>query len=180
MTGNELTERVVAVLPTMTERVDLAVHGLTEADLNQPPTPGEWSILEIVEHMRLSHGSYLELVPPALEKIGPGNPDVRLTWVGRFLVRVAGPDGDAPVPKPFRPLGNRYSLGLLDEFRSQTLSLASIFQAAHGKDINRKSLRNPVVPILRMNVADVISVAEGHFERHVRQIENRAAALRAT
>jgi len=178
MTGNELTRRVVEILPQMVTRVDQAIAGLSEDQLNQPVIEGEWSILQVVEHMRLSHGSYLDLVPAAIAKVGHGDAEVKLTWVGNFLVREAGPGGNAPAPKPFRPTVSRYSASTLEEWRQQTAQLTEAFKATQGKDLNRKSLRNPVVPIFRMNLADVLSIAEGHFERHVRQIEERAAALR--
>jgi len=164
----------------MVERVRTAIDGLSEDDLNRAPSPGEWSIAQVIDHMIVSHGSYLAALPSAIQSVGPRDAEVKLTRIGAFLARVSGPDGDAPVPKPFRPTQSRYPASVFEEWQAQTEELARLFESAKGKDLNRKSLRNPVVKLFGMNIADVMSIAEGHFERHVRQIEARAAAIKAS
>ena len=180
MTGNELTDLVTDLLPKMIERVRVAAAGLTPDQLNQPTASGDWSIAQILDHMMLAHGSYLEILPPAIAAVGPGGEaPVRLTGIGKFLVKASGPGGNAPAPKPFVPKRAPYDPAVLEEWVAQTNQLRDLFLSARGKDVNRKSLRNPIFKIFGMNIADVMSIAEAHFERHVGQIEERAATVRA-
>jgi hypothetical protein len=105
--------------------------------------------------------------------------EVALSFIGRFLVRAAGPEGDAPAPAPMHPgPPDNVDRTRLDDWRGQQMKIAELAGLARGKDLNRKLFRNPYVPLFKMCLADFFRLSVDHTERHVRQIEERAALVR--
>jgi hypothetical protein len=180
VTYDELLDRAAKEAPDHLRRVREAMGPKGQAALFQEPEPGVWTCGQVVEHLLVSNARYMEVVPRALAHCpeAPGASEVALSFIGGFLVRVAGPDGDAPVPRPFRPgPADKVSKGVLDDWAHQQGRIAEFAVSARGKDLNRKVYRNPVVPVFRMCLADFFMLAIDHTERHVRQIEERAGRL---
>ena len=144
------------------------------------PEPGIWSCGQVVEHLVLANSRYIavaESVMPACPAADPET-EVAHSFIGRFLVRAAGPEGNAPAPAAMRPGPPEIvDRARLEEWRGQQGQIAELAAMARGKDLNRKLFRNPYVPLFRMCLADFFRLSVDHTERHVRQIEERAAKV---
>nr|CAA9249800.1 hypothetical protein AVDCRST_MAG63-1860 [uncultured Armatimonadetes bacterium] len=64
------------------------------------------------------------------------------------------------------------------EWHRQQAELISLIDRAAGVDLSAASVRNPFLPVIRMNVADCLEIVTAHTERHVGQIEERVPARR--
>ncbi len=176
-TFRSLLERVATEGPRHVARVEAALAPLSDEAFRRPPAPGVWSCGQVVEHLILGNSRYLVAATDAVERAAAADPEtpVRLSWIGRFLVDAAGPEVNAPAPPPMRP-GPAESTPrrVIDDWKAQQEAFARLVERAQGRDLNRFLYRNPYVPVFRMNLADVFTLAVEHTERHVRQIEERA------
>jgi hypothetical protein len=56
MAGRELTvDEIMAILPVTVGRIAELTDGLSEAQLHATPEPGEWSVNDILAHLRACH-----------------------------------------------------------------------------------------------------------------------------
>lgn len=139
-------------------------------------TPAEaWSAYEVLDHLIITDRIYGAVIQPALAKApaAPGDRPIRNSFIGRYLVKAAGPGGNAPAPGPFRPQKGTYGPEIVDEWVAVAEKSRADFQRAIGKDLNAFIFRNPMAKMFRMNLADWITITVAHTERHVQQIEER-------
>lgn len=132
----------------------------------------------MLEHIVVSHQIYLDRMKAATSErpVPGGDKPVRFSFIGRFLMKVAGPEGNAPAPKAMVPRSGPYTREVVDRFEAQQKAMAELATACDELDTSAISYRNPIFRLFKMNVADGFGIYIEHVERHVRQIEERAAA----
>ena len=114
---------------------------------------------------------------PALEAAVPaskpgGTHEARSTLFGRLLLKAAGPAGNAPAPKALIPDAGPYDRKTVSErWLSDQARFGRWLESVRDVDLSRTKIRNPLVPLFRMNLVDCVLVLTEHTERHVRQIE---------
>lgn len=157
------------------ERLKKAVEGKSEAELNQQPNPKTWSPLQVIEHLVKSNADYLKTIEAALPQAQPAgeSAEVRFTFIGSRIAYQAGPQGNAPAPPNLRPRTTSVPYSLLAEWEAQQQQILALLERAKGKDLSGTRVRNPLIKIISMNLADCFSILTGHTERHVGQIEQR-------
>lgn len=177
MTSRELCRRAAEKAAETTARVRRALEGLDDEGLNRRTPSGEWSPAEVVEHLVVSHQIYLDLMKVVVSErpVTGGDRPVRFSFIGRFLMKAAGPDGNAPAPKAMVPRAGPYTREVVDRFEAQQKAMAELATACDDLDTSAVTYRNPIIKLFRMNVADGFGIYIEHVERHVRQIEERAA-----
>lgn len=178
MTSRELCRRATEKAAETTARVRRALEGVDDERLNQRTSQGDWSPAEVLDHIVVSHQLYLDLMEQAKNQrpVPGGDRPVRHSLIGKFLMKVSGPDGNAPVPKGMEPKARTYTREVLDRFEAQQRAMAELATACDDLDCSAMHFRNPIFRLFRMNVADGFGIYLGHVERHVRQIEERAAS----
>ncbi len=154
---------------------------MDEGKMNSPIPPSDWSPLQILDHMMRTNGPYVTALPAVVQAAPEGGAtDVRHTWFGGFLIKVAGPKGNAPAPKQVVPAAGPLPSTTMDAYLEQSSTLRQLMELGQGKDLNRARLSNPFVKIFRMSVADVFEIVAQHTERHVGQIEASLGRSSAT
>jgi len=165
----------------MIERVRDATSGMDQDQLNEG-VENEWSVAQVLEHMRLTHQPYLEAMETAIATAAPatnGPVPPHLSWFGKSMVKMSGPGGNAPAPKRLHPAVGFYGRLVVEDFARDQRRIANAIQLASQIDLNKTRFRNPFLPLIKMRVSDALFVLVEHGERHVRQIEERAAAVKA-
>lgn len=159
-------------------RIERATTDLSENDLNRPTVEGLWSPGLIIEHLILSNEPYLKIMGPAIDSATYAPPEtaIKHTFLGSKIRKAAGPTGNAPVPGPFKPRITAIPKARIAVLKGQMDQLAALAAAAQGKDLNAKTLRNPLFKAFRMNLVDAFAIIADHMERHAAQIEERSAA----
>ena len=100
---------------------------------------------------------------------------MKFSFVGKMIIKGAGPDGNVPVMKVMVPSPGPYELSLVDDWVKQHEEILSLLRKANGFDPSAARISNPFIPILKMNLADAFEIIAVHGERHVGQIEERVA-----
>lgn len=175
MKQSELLRTAKDALQDQMGRLESLRPRFTEETINRKRHADEYSVAQILEHLILSDDVYFE---PMRNKLSAArsiqdDPEVRFSFIGKFLMKVAGPSGNAPVPKPFRPKDKIYSLDVVDSFLECQRQAIELTNISEGKDLNGSTLPNPVFKLFKMNLADCIGIMYLHTERHIRQIEER-------
>lgn len=175
MTAKHLLASCLSDVDRHLERIETSYRRVDNAAWNKRTARGEWSPGEVVEHMFMSHAPYLDRVPVALDSAGPdpGDP-LKHSFIGGFLIKVAGPNGNARPPGPTRPAERQYDEADYRRWVDQTLAWKKVIEAAMDKNLAVR-IKNPIVGMFSMNLGDCFELLRDHTERHVRQIESRTA-----
>jgi len=128
---------------------------------------------QIFEHMLMAINSYIPEIKGVLVSTvrSPADPDVTHTWFGKIIIRGAGPSGKAPVPKSLVPGTGPYREDIVDRWITRHQEVIALAKQARGIDLSDVPMRNPFMPIFKMNLADFFEILAAHTERHVGQIE---------
>lgn len=176
MTQSQFVERHAEQLELWASRLESASAGQTEEEAAFVPKGQAWSIAQIAAHLALPAEAYLKAMKAPLAAPGRvGEPDPKLSWIGRRFVKLAGPSSNVPAPPPMQPPA---SAGLESIARCIEVhrSLAEFCRACQGVDISRAKFRNPYLPFIVFRFADSFAILVAHAERHVLQIEERRRA----
>jgi hypothetical protein len=149
---------------------------LDVSGLNFKVDPAKWSAGQIFEHMMLANANYLPVMKGAIDgaprsRVGDS---IQHTWFGKFIMKGAGPDGNAPAPKSLHPRGNSFDTTIVDKWTTQTQAFLDLARRSHGVDLCSMKIKNPFVPLFKVNLADCFEILAEHTERHIRQIESLA------
>jgi len=151
-------------------RVRAAFDRLEGNLLNRPIPPSQWSPLQILDHLLRANGPYLELLRAANPPVG-GNAPVKHSFIGKWLMKAAGPGGNAPAPPALRPSPGPLERTLVDRYLAQTAKLTAAVAKLTGRTLDSYRISSPFANLIKLNLADVLAITIEHTERHVGQIE---------
>ncbi|MCW5942883.1 MAG: DinB family protein [Fimbriimonadaceae bacterium] len=146
---------------------------LSPAQLAWKPQPDRWSVGQIFEHLALTGDPYLPKMRSLLDAhAGEGDPDLpyRNTFLGRFIIKAAGPDGNAPVPKIFLPTRNDHDARVVDAFVAQQETILDLIARSYDAPILRLKVASPAAKFLKFTFADVYMLLAGHGRHHLNQV----------
>lgn len=176
MTSDELILHFIGRMGKLDARVRAVFDRMGDDAINRPIPPSQWSPLQILDHLMRSNGPYLQVLRLVKLPAGGGAP-VKHSFMGRMVMRAAGPGGNAPAPPAMRPSAGPHERGLIDQYLAQTAQLVDIVRSFEGKALDTTRITSPFAKFMKFNLADVLAITLEHTERHVGQIE---AALSET
>jgi hypothetical protein len=158
-------------------RAKAAASGLSVDELNRKHSGRDWSIAQIFDHLMISTAPYLDCMSRAIE----GAPrstvggEINFSMLGSFIIRAAGPGPNTPAPKKLHPGGGPYGKDIVDKWLAQNEAVLVMARNAQGVELSKVKVKNPVIGLFKMNLADMFELLAVHAERHVAQIEEMAA-----
>ncbi len=142
------------------------------------PSPGKWSVVQILEHLN-SYGRYylpaieksLRLNKPPKEYFTPG-------WFGNYFTKIMKPGEGGKIrnkitsPKDHRPGATLDLKPVIDDFLNQQQQLLNLLENAKQKDIG--AIRTPISisRFIKLKVGDTFLFVIAHEQRHFVQIAN--------
>ena len=158
-------KRVLTRLDSTHRELLAAVEPLDEAILTRRPAETEWSIAEIIKHLRLVEERVIEELGRALERppaqLGLLRRLVPTSIVASRLIRVQAPKAVVPVNPPDK-------ITNLAEFNRVREELKQLCQN-HGKErLNQATLKHPFLGPISGVAA--VSFVGYHERRHFKQI----------
>ena len=161
-------------------RIRAAVSSIAPEVLLRTPPAGGWSIGEVLEHLIISADSYLDALRRTTRENAGSRADVTATWkpsiMGGMLTESLRNPRRLPAPGIYKP-GPTPRAGVLDEFLRRQEEVSRLIVDAGNLDWRRVRMRSPVLPIIRMNLGDALTVPVVHAERHAAQIERVLQAV---
>jgi hypothetical protein len=150
-------------------------EGLSEAQFNWRPAPGEWSIEECLEHLTVVGGWEVRAIESAIDQAHArglkGTGPFRYSWFDRWLVRMTEPPVRRKVraPRRFVPIHEQPVTAVLPTFlHVQSMFLLQI-NRAQDLDLARVKVATPISRLFRMSLGMTFLQAAAHERRHLEQ-----------
>jgi hypothetical protein len=171
MVCSTFLEEVAARTRDLLARSHLIQRSVTVSQLNWKPGNDLWSMGQIYDHLNISNELYFEPLHRALEFGRAGNPEVRHSFFGKLIIKSTGPSGNAPVPKKLLPRNGPFDEQVFIRFAMDEERLLELLKTADDVDLTKTRFRNPILPVIRMNLSDALEIMASHAERHIGQVE---------
>ena len=184
MTTTHFLSALQAAVADMRATAQSTFAPLSLAELNQQPAPGQWSILECVEHLNRYSRYYNAAFAAALaQPSSPSRPDAAVTysWLGRKSVALAQPTNlkKQATLKYLNPTGSRLSLATITEFDQHQADLLALLARAHAADLNRKVVPVEFFRLLKLRLGEALEFVTLHQQRHLQQASRVLTSLHA-
>ncbi len=158
-------QRIIKRLDSTHEKLTATVEQLSPQIFAQRPATDEWSVAEILHHLRLVEDRVIKELERGLagepERLGFMRRLVPPAIVGNRMIKVKAPQAMNPKEAP----GKELSLANFNETRSQPKALC----AAHGRDRLRQTVfKHPFLG--KINGVAAVSFLGYHEQRHLKQI----------
>lgn len=165
-------------LEQLLQRVRIVDAEIDQAMLNQKPDHNHWTLGQIFEHMLISNQGYYDQMKSVLEKGIKGEEAIKHSWFGKVILKGAGPGGNVPAPKPLVPPPGPYDHAVIERWQAQHEGFLGMLDELTGINLSATKVKNAIMPIFSMNLADLFELLVVHGERHVGQIEVIAKQMR--
>lgn len=155
---------------------------LNESTLLTRPDADSWCIAECYSHIIEAGNRYLDqalsAMPDKNETVKTSDQPMRLRFHLRWFVRYLEPPVTfkSKSPGSFRPLDietlNKDEI--LQQFLKMQDDYLEILRRADEEKLDLSGLKtgNPILPFIKMTVAECIAVTEAHQRRHMEQAEH--------
>lgn len=161
---------------------------LSEEEFLTRPGEGRWCVGECISHLISAGNQYYGKVVSGIKEAtenttGSDNP-MRLRWHLQWFVNYLEPPigFKSKSPGSFQPVRHAElnKEAALREFQKlQDDLIAQLeFAQSHNLDLAGLKVSNPIIPLVKMTVAECIAVCEAHQRRHFLQAENALKEIR--
>lgn len=173
-------ENLLRANEAVIRRIRDTLSGVGPDVMARRPGSGGWSVAEVLEHLIISADSYLDALRRLTQENAGSRVDPTAVWkpsiMGGLLAESLRNPRRLPAPRLYKP-GPKPRAGVLDEFLRRQEEVGRLLVDAGVLDWRRARMRSPVLPIIRMNLGDALTVLVVHAERHAGQIERVLKAL---
>ncbi len=152
--------------------------------LMEQPAPGEWTVVQVIEHLNSYARYYLPAIAKSLSENRPAVEYFKPGWLGNYFTRLLQPTAEGVLkskmksPKDHRPAAFLDAMPVFDTFISDQHQLLDLLEQAKLKNIGR--IRTPVSlsPFIRLKVGDTFRFLIAHEQRHFIQIRKVLATVK--
>jgi hypothetical protein len=175
---------LITELLDRTELIKAGTHPflrLTADQLFCSPSHGQWSIVEIFDHLNLSNDIYIRSILSRVTLAPDTKSDEhRSSWLGDWVYEKIMPRADGTVlkmkaAKSVRP-GQQCEEGgeVIASFQRKCDALDDILHHAFTKDLQRIRIPFHFIPLLHFGLGDTLRFVVAHNERHLLQAQRAA------
>ncbi len=144
-----------------------------------PPTPGQWSIAQILEHIN----SYSRIYLPEIDKGISNSQSQRSAWFnsgfwGNYFTNMMRPKDVFEVKNKMKAMKahtphNKLNPGkVLDEFTEQQHRLLQLLDMAKMRDLNAIKIPLSLTKLIKFKLGDTFRFLIAHEQRHFVQARN--------
>lgn len=138
--------------------------------LNKQPAPGQWSVVQIMQHLTYAEKGSARYIKYKLENEKRLKKSGVNAWFRSFIldiimvlpIRIKAP---AILPPPENSL---HFTEARNEWNAGRKSLKSVLDSMNTAQINSALFKHPIVG--KMNIKQALRFMQQHFERHEKQI----------
>ncbi len=167
------TEQYLNALDEALQKLENSLKAYTSEQLNRKPAPGEWSVMQVVNHVMMAESGSLNYLkkklsdPSAIKKAGIGSA-IR-TWLLNLSQIIPGLKFKAPAfisEDKLPPVSDREAV--FQQWRAGRAALRAFLEAQPNEIFAKEAFRHPRGG--RMTIAQMLSFFASHLNRHRRQI----------
>ncbi len=164
------------------------IEPLSKEEFLTRPGEGRWCVGECISHLNSTgnqyYGKVVTGIKKATEKTSKNDNPMRLRWHMQWFVNYLEPPigFKSKSPGTFKPIqyADLNKEIVLREFQKLQDDLIAQLEFAQSHDFDLASLKvpNPIIPLLKMTVAECIAACEAHQRRHFLQAKNVLKEIR--
>ena len=156
-------------------KVQQEFSGFSPEQLNWKPRPESWSIAQCLEHLIISHNTYIQ----DLAKITSGNFKMSL-WekfspftaiCGRIMKNSLQEQVGRKMtaPKKIQPTASDLGKGIIEEYYNNFDNFLEYISKCRQVDIDKTIITSPIISIVTYNLKDAFQFLLQHEHRHINQ-----------
>ena len=151
------------------------INGLSEAQFNWRPGPGQWSIEECLGHLVIAGQRQLKLIEQAIAdgraRGLTGTDPFRYGLLERAFLRQMEPPvrRKFSAPRRLRPVHGQPLTAIVPTFLHLQNQLVRAAEAAEGLDLARVKVANPVFRFWKVSLGMTLATVAAHERRHLEQ-----------
>ena len=176
-TENNILIEEMLVLTEESTNAARQFKALTEDQLNFRNHPGEWNVLECIEHLNRYGDFYLPAIEKAMltGKSRAGVSTYKSGLIGNYFANLMkvknGKVTRMKTPSDKNPLGSELSITTIDRFLKQQDLLVSLLNQGRHCDLTRTRVPISLTRFIRLGLGDTFRFFVYHIERHIRQAQ---------
>jgi len=133
--------------------------------------PEKWSVLEHIGHLSLTNGPYLDAIEAAAANAAhrTSENEFRGSWFGRWFVGTMEPPPKLRLPttRALTPKADLRADRVVADFMATQKRTEELLDSVDGLDLDRLSIRSPVLALIRLRLSDAFALMEAHNRRHL-------------
>ena len=171
-----------------TRQMILRVTQLQYADpglLLENPGPGQWSVVEILDHLNSYTRYYLGALENSLQKEIPAVEYFKPGLLGDYFTKLMQPGENGRVknkmrsPKDHRPSNIIDTRSVIKTFLEHQQYLLNLLEKAKTRNIGKLRTSISISALIKLKTGDVFRFLIAHEQRHFVQLENAMDAVKA-
>lgn len=171
---NRRTEQYLNALDEALQKLENSLSAYTAEQLNRKPAPGQWSVMQVVNHVMMAEAGSLNYLkkklsdPAAIKKAGIGSA-IR-TWLLNLSQIIPGLKFKAPSfisEDKLPPVSDREAV--FQQWRTGRAALRAFLESQPDEIFTKEAFRHPRAG--RMTIVQMLSFFKSHLNRHARQIK---------
>jgi hypothetical protein len=149
--------------------------GLSEAQFNWRPAPGQWSIEECLAHLTMVGQWQVQGIEDAIDhgkaRGLTGTGPFEYSAIDRYILRETAPPirHQMAALRRFQPLHGQPVTGVLPTFLHVQSQFIRQLERADGLDLRRIKIPSPISRFLKMSLGMMFAQAAAHEQRHMMQ-----------
>ena len=157
--------------------------GLTEAQFNHRPGPGQWSIEECLSHYTMLSQAQIRSIEKAIDdgkaRGLTGTGPFSYSALDRLFVQITEPPVRFAVPSPrsFVPLHGQPLTAIMPTFYHVIRHFILQTERAEGLDLARIKVPTPLSGWIRMSLGMTFALGAAHGRRHMAQAQRARRTL---
>lgn len=152
--------------------------------LLEQPSPGKWSVIQVLEHLNGYGRYYLLAIERSLKQDKPATEYFNPGWLGDYFTRLMQPSEEGQVknkmkaPKNNRPSALLDAFPVLNTFIEQQHYMLELLETAKGKNIGAIRIPVSISRLIKLKLGDTFRFLVAHEQRHFVQIRNTLQQVR--
>lgn len=190
MAGKIDTNKMLSELDREVTEVTNSISGaatLGNDRLNTQPSPGKWSVAQVVEHLNTYNRYYIPYIQKMMGVAKKGDGTFKPGWLGAYFTksmysevktanRVAN---KMSAMKGHIPPERLDAAAVIEEFIGAQKELLELLAAMKGKDLASVKVPITISRFIKISLGDAARFLVAHQVRHLHQVTNTMKAIGA-
>ncbi|BDS12924.1 DinB family protein [Aureispira anguillae] len=148
---------------------------LSSQELNQKPSPQQWSIAECLEHLNYYSSYYNKAIKAAIQtaehKGWSAVPAFSSSWLGKKSIESVDPNNLKPMKakKNLNPSLSTVHPDVVQRFIKGQDEFLALAELAKKVNLNKAKVRIEVMKLLKLRLGDIFLFMVTHHQRHCNQ-----------
>ncbi len=149
---------------------------LSYQQLNWKPAPTSWSVVECIDHLKVTEALYITKIRQSFEDARIRNlkaqKPFKSAWFGGWFAKQVKPNTrKMKNPSLFSPEIGTLEMSTLTAYIDMKINFLELLETLNGYDIQRMKVTSPITKLMVFRVGDALQILTNHAFRHILQAQ---------